>query len=94
MTDPLPLSQINPATWQPAYAFTIHKSQGSEYQHVAIALNKSQHLCSKELLYTGITRAKSRLSIYASETILDSAIKNPIKRSTGLSLLLNEKAPA
>ncbi|MBV7435565.1 exodeoxyribonuclease V subunit alpha [Cardiobacteriaceae bacterium TAE3-ERU3] len=94
MADPIPLAQINPAKWLPAYAFTIHKSQGSEYEHVAIALNKSQHLCSKELLYTGITRAKKRLSIYASETVLNGALMNPIKRSTGLGVLLNKKAPA
>lgn len=92
ITYPIPLLQINPSKWIPAYAFTIHKSQGSEYNHVAMTLSQSQHL-SKELLYTGITRAKNQLSIYATEAVLGNAIKSPIRRSTGLSILLNKKAP-
>ena len=50
------------------YAITIHKSQGSEWDNVfLIASNKHSVLLSRELLYTGMTRAKRRLTVFYSE---------------------------
>ncbi|GLP98049.1 exodeoxyribonuclease V subunit alpha [Paraferrimonas sedimenticola] len=70
-----------------AFAMTIHKSQGSEFAQVAIALpiaeNQSQTL-SKELLYTGITRAKKRVSLYATETVLRACVTRATERDSGL----------
>lgn len=46
------------------YAMTVHKSQGSEFKHTAMVLpDHDSPVLSKELLYTGITRAKKRLSL-------------------------------
>lgn len=71
-----------------AYAITIHKSQGSEFDHVAICLDgHSQRLLSKELLYTAITRAKEQVSLYADDEALLFALQNPTIRNTGLELL-------
>lgn len=48
----------------PAYAFTIHKSQGSEYEKVALLLEHQKDLNTNNLLYTGVTRAKSIVEVY------------------------------
>ena len=68
------------------YAMTIHKTQGSEFDHVAIVLpRQSEHqLLSRELLYTGITRAKSKLTIACNKQIWSYGVKTAIKRYSGL----------
>jgi exodeoxyribonuclease V alpha subunit len=54
-----------------AWAMTVHKSQGSEFDHAALILPaRSVPLVTRELVYTAITRAKRRLSIYADEQVL------------------------
>ena len=84
--EPVPLARLNPATLTDAYALSIHKSQGSEYPHVALALDEhAERLLSRELLYTGITRSKGRLDIYASADALQSAAATPTRRHTGLA---------
>lgn len=72
-----------------AYAMTIHKSQGSEFKHVFMVLpenatNKSLELLTKELIYTGITRAKDKVSIAASIEVLNHAVLAKVQRVTGL----------
>lgn len=81
--EPIPMIHLNPAQYQSAYAMTVHKSQGSEYEHVALILNEDEHL-SRELLYTGISRAKEQLSLYASESALRHACAHPTERQTGV----------
>ncbi|MCG8382828.1 MAG: exodeoxyribonuclease V subunit alpha [Gammaproteobacteria bacterium] len=69
-----------------AYAMTIHKSQGSEFDHVLIILpDKTVAILSRELLYTGITRARQQVSLLASTKVLEAAIKTPIQRNSGLA---------
>ena len=84
------IERLNPAHLQEAYALTIHKSQGSEFRHVALVLAAGQQdkLLSRELLYTGITRAKEQLSLYAPTATLQAAIRQPTQRSTGLERFL------
>ncbi|HEY6877547.1 MAG TPA: ATP-binding domain-containing protein, partial [Polyangiales bacterium] len=68
-----------------AYAMTVHKSQGSEFDRVAIVLpERPSRLLSRELLYTAITRAKHAVSVYASEASLRAAIMQRSERNTGL----------
>ncbi|MDO5770013.1 MAG: exodeoxyribonuclease V subunit alpha [Psychrobacter sp.] len=70
-----------------AYAMTIHKSQGSEFDHVAITFDDSNsRLLSKELIYTAVTRAKQQVSIYSTKSALTRAISTPTIRQTGLAL--------
>lgn len=53
-----------------AYAISVHKAQGSEFDHVFLVLPKNKKaLLSKELIYTAITRAKSKLTIFAEQDI-------------------------
>ena len=83
---PVPLARLNRASLADAYALSIHKSQGSEYPHVALTLDDhAERLLSRELLYTGITRSKGRLDLYASETALRAAADTPTRRNTGLA---------
>lgn len=70
-----------------AYAMTVHKSQGSEFDKVAVVFyDKNQRLLSKELIYTAITRAKEGVQLYSTPTALLSAINKPTVRQTGLTL--------
>ncbi|MGB3410444.1 MAG: exodeoxyribonuclease V subunit alpha [Microthrixaceae bacterium] len=67
------------------WAMTIHKSQGSEFGHVIVSLPPAgSRILTRELLYTAVTRAKSRLTVIASEGAIRDAIERPVTRSTGL----------
>lgn len=68
-----------------AYVMTVHKSQGSEFTHTALVLpDKFSPVVSRELLYTALTRAKKKLSLYASESMVRMAIQTRIQRRSGL----------
>lgn len=68
-----------------AYAITVHKSQGSEYDRVVFYLaGRDNEILTKELIYTGITRAKKRLELYADEKILVAALGRRVIRESGL----------
>jgi exodeoxyribonuclease V alpha subunit len=68
------------------HALTIHKSQGSEYDHVVVVLpDRESRILTRELLYTGVTRAKQRLTIIGSTDALQAAVGKPIRRATGLA---------
>jgi len=68
-----------------AHAMTVHKSQGSEFDRVAIVLpERPSRILSRELLYTAITRAKVGVSLYTSEASLRAAIEQRVERSSGL----------
>lgn len=69
-----------------AYAMTVHKSQGSEFDHTLLVLpDNYSPLLSRELVYTAITRARQHLTIYSNPTIFSMAIKRPTRRSSGLA---------
>ncbi|WP_024653415.1 exodeoxyribonuclease V subunit alpha [Borrelia persica] len=64
-----------------SFATTIHKSQGSEYQHVQIIIENHPFL-TKELLYTAITRAKERIEIISNKDIIKNVSLKTIKRDS------------
>ncbi|HEY4466800.1 MAG TPA: exodeoxyribonuclease V subunit alpha [Klebsiella sp.] len=69
-----------------AWAMTVHKSQGSEFDHAALILpSRSVPLVTRELVYTAITRAKQQLSIYADEQVLTQAVVARTERRSGLA---------
>lgn len=71
--------------YETVYALTVHKSQGSEFESVLLILpDKFYPVLSRELLYTGITRAKKQVTIWGSENILASSIQRKIARTSGL----------
>jgi len=70
------------------YAMTIHKTQGSEFEHVTMILPKQSNnkLLSRELLYTAITRAKSHLSIASTYGVWQQGVEGQVKRFSGLKI--------
>lgn len=72
------------------YAMTIHKSQGSEFEQVHLCLplinqhSKGRGL-SRELLYTGLTRAKQKFTLYAQQQALQICLKQQCVRGSGLA---------
>lgn len=76
---------------EPAYAITVHKSQGSEYRAVILtAWNGSPYLLNRSILYTAITRARELLIIVGREETVAAMTQNAKKnrRYSGLKLRL------
>lgn len=79
---------------EPAYAMTVHKSQGSEYRAVILAAwNGSPYLLSRSVLYTAVTRARELLILVGREETVGIMTENARKnrRYTGLKLRLQRK---
>jgi exodeoxyribonuclease V alpha subunit len=66
---------------------TVHKSQGSEYEHVLMVLpDRDAPVLTRELLYTGVTRAKTRLTWWVpSPAVLFNSVAQRVTRSGGLA---------
>jgi len=71
--------------WEPWWAMTIHKSQGSEFLHAVVALpTVDSPILTRELLYTAVTRAKPEVTVVGSEASIRLAIDRPVARASGL----------
>ncbi len=79
---------------EPAFALTIHKSQGSEYGHVAVVLppDPEHRILSRQLLYTGLSRAKHTLELWGPQASVAAALDRPLRRAGGLVARLGEAA--
>jgi len=67
------------------FAMTVHKSQGSEFDHCAFVLpDYDTQVLSKELIYTGITRAKTQLTCLSQPSVLQAALSRQVQRASGL----------
>jgi exodeoxyribonuclease V alpha subunit len=67
------------------FAMTIHKSQGTEFDRVLLVLPESDaRVLTRELLYTGVTRARKRVDVWAGEAALRAALSRRIERVSGL----------
>ena len=76
-----------------AYAITVHQAQGSEFKRALLLLPEDEsRVLSRELIYTGITRAREMLSLCYDEKILAFAIARGSERYSGLHELLIETA--
>lgn len=81
-----------PKNIETAYALTIHKSQGSEFTHTAVVLeNHATAMMSKELIYTGITRAKKVVSLLVAKEAFAKALTKRTTRSSGLLEKINNQ---
>lgn len=68
-----------------AYAITIHKSQGSEFNKVLVILpDIDLPLLTKELVYTALARARKHVTLQSSEAILLSAVRKRVERGSGI----------
>lgn len=76
-----------------AFASTVHKAQGSEFNHASVILpSDPSPVLSRELVYTAVTRARKTVQIYGSREVLAAAILRPTDRTAGLSDRLVELA--
>ncbi len=99
----LPLGKL--PEYQPAFGITIHQSQGSEYENVAVFLpdNGENPLMTRELLYTAITRVKTReeaggrfgkLTVFGNTSAYNAALQKRTDRMGGLNARLAEARKA
>lgn len=79
------------------FAMTVHKSQGSEFEHALLVLpeeGQASRLLSRELLYTAITRAKKRFSLYGHSNVVKQMVNTKTERLSGLALLMEQQKKA
>ncbi len=68
------------------FAMTVHKSQGSEFEHTALVLpTEASAVLTRELLYTGITRARRWFSLLGDQAIIEGAVARRTRRHSGLA---------
>ena len=73
------------AEYETVFAMTVHKSQGSEFDHVLLVLpDRESPILTRELIYTGITRARKTVEIWGNESIFRKAVAQRIERTSGL----------
>lgn len=76
------------------YAMTVHKSQGSQFDTVAVLLpDPSSRILTRELLYTAVTRAERHLILAGTEEAIRTAVGRPVARASGLGDLLWSGGP-
>jgi len=85
--DPIP-SAILPA-YEYAYATTVHKSQGSEFNHILLILSEGSEQFGRELLYTAVTRTRHTLEIVSSPEILSASVDRSSNKESGLIARFN-----
>jgi exodeoxyribonuclease V alpha subunit len=74
---------------EPAFALTVHKAQGSEFERVLLALPEHDaRVLTRELLYTGLTRCRREVLLWGSEDVLRAAVARRAQRWSGLAARL------
>ena len=74
------------ASLKHSYAITVHKSQGSEFDHVALILPDQEiPILTRELIYTGVTRSKQSVTIVGSRDILKAGVRQKMARFSGIA---------
>ena len=75
----------------PAFAMTVHKAQGSEFDHVALVLpDADMPLLTRELLYTAMTRARRSVLLVGDGDLLARAVSRTVERSSGVAARLRK----
>ncbi len=70
---------------QTVHAMSVHRSQGSQFTRVTLVLPPAESpLLTRELLYTGLTRAKDHVRVIGTRAALEAAVRRPIVRASGL----------
>ena len=70
----------------PAFAMTVHKAQGSEFDHVAMVLPETDlPILTRELLYTAITRARRSVVLVGTPDLLARAVSRTMLRESGVA---------
>jgi exodeoxyribonuclease V alpha subunit len=79
------IPEVRLPAWEPAWAMTVHKSQGSEFVRVLLVLpDTASRVTTCELVYTGVTRVKAGISLHTDEAALRMAVAMRAERMSGL----------
>lgn len=79
----VPLSHLDAV--EPFHAITIHKSQGSEFDHAVVILPPpGSPILTRELLYTAVTRARTKLTVVGEAAAIEQAVRRKTDRASGL----------
>ena len=82
-------SPMRLSEYQTAYAMTVHKSQGSEFEKIIFILpDRDTPVMTRELIYTGITRAKNGVEVWGKEELFLKGVSRRTKRASGLHDML------
>lgn len=85
----VPLSQLSDVV--PAYAITVHRAQGSQFEDVYVLLPAADsRILTRELFYTALTRARRRVRIVGEAPAVETAITRHVRRASGLAVRLRE----
>lgn len=86
------LSPLRLPEVEPAFAMTVHRAQGSEFDEVVVILPPADSpVLTRQWLYTAVTRARQRLHLVGSEGAIRAAIAQPSRRGSGLAQRLREQ---
>lgn len=85
----IPVSGLPP--YELAYALSVHKSQGSEFDHVVVALPPGSETFGREVLYTAVTRAKHSVILCGDEETIQKTVSRSSHRRSGLKMRWNQK---
>jgi exodeoxyribonuclease V alpha subunit len=81
--------------FETVYDMTIHKTQGSEFDNVVVVLpNEHSSLLSRELIYTGLTRAKTTVTVVGEPDVWQQGIRQRVERWAGLSEQIADRLQA
>ena len=76
---------------QSVFAMSVHKSQGSQFAHVVVVMpEQPSPICTRELIYTAVTRARKGVSVLASRPVLEHSLSRRVVRLSGLRAALRE----
>lgn len=78
-------------SYEYAYCISVHKSQGSEFNHVLMLIPEGSEIFGREALYTGVTRARHTLEVWSTKEILKTMIARTSRRYSGVCHHLNRK---
>nr|WP_281373249.1 exodeoxyribonuclease V subunit alpha [Kineococcus aurantiacus] len=85
-TGPLRVPLARLAAFEPVHAMTVHRSQGSQFETVTVlAAPQTSPLATREMFYTALTRARSRVRVVGSAQAVAAAVARPVARATGLA---------
>ncbi|MDX9785944.1 MAG: exodeoxyribonuclease V subunit alpha [Desulfobacterales bacterium] len=78
--------------YESVYAMSVHKSQGTEFDHVLLILPpRRSRIITRELLYTAITRARKSVVIFGEAPLVREAVQTPVQRASGIGDQLSQK---
>jgi len=78
---------------QRAFAMTVHKAQGSEFDALLLLMpERRSAVATRELLYTAITRARRQVTLAGSAAVLGAAMQSPTRRHSGLLARIEDAA--